>query len=654
MPELQDFPFDIGDGYWPSASQYPPPELWRTIRNGQNVWLRPGARLIVANGVAQTSSTNVGARIFPLNQYRAEIAGALVSSRLPYAGLIRYQNAVLFFLSELTGQQVYVNESTSTPFNLTGVTTASSAGVLRIAVPNGSGGFNTYDAGFAKPGTGTVTTPAGGTKGMTGTTGVALAPWRSATNAIGPPSEITYATLTLGAADQFSIALPATVSGQDGWIFCGTRWGDQSGDIRIVRFVYITPRGTFTATNGSPNLTAGVGTFWNRDLRAGDVVTIDGGSYTISAVTSDTTATLTANFTGGTGAGKTMTVTTAVAEWYNGELGSLIDRDAQKPPKAAGVFQFAGRVFLWGCYGEGSGLTGPAIVPMLEDNPEHVGLHAILTSQGDDIVNVLAGDQTLFVMTANTLELVTFTGDPANPYKIRAYDGLSGFRAAMNGTVYKNRFYGYSQRPFRTVTDGDIDVEFGQPVADAMAGWDGANVVVLVDPIKEAVLFCRFEAAIPPASEGITTCIPYMPQLGKWGVPILVTGQVTDGVINNGQLYLVVVTSSGNYRVQTWEGGTGLSNPYIETQSWNDVDRWKVKGVVFAGRADMITLFSNSPAGATAEVFTISLSPGANQYPEIFTNTPPARAVFARINFPSSDGTFERLTVRAYPLAARR
>lgn len=620
------------------------------------MWIRAGNQLQVANGAAQVSAQNVGARIFPFNNYRAAIAGALQSGRLPFASLVRYQNAVIFFLSELTSQQVYINESTASPFNMTGVTTASSPGILRIAVPSGSA-FNTYDAGFAKPATGTVTTPSGGTKGMTGTTGAALAPWRTSTNAIGPPSDVTYATLTPGSADRFSIQLPSAVSGQDGWIFCGTRWGDQSGDIRIVRFVYIVPRGTFTATNGSPNLTAGVGTQWNRDLRPGDIVTIDGNSYTIQAVTSDTTATLTANFTGATGAGKTMTVTTAVADWYNGELGSLIDRDAQKPPKAAGVFQFAGRVFLWGCYGEASGVSGPAIVPMLETNPEHVGSAAILTSQGDDIVNVLAGDQTLFLMTKNTLELVTFTGDPSNPYKIRAYDGVSGFVSATNGIVYKNRFYGFQQRPIRSVTDSDIDVEFARPVWRTMQGWVAQNVAMAVDPQNEAVLFCHYDGI------GTTTVLPFMAQLGVWSLPITISGQVTDSVVTGGACYLIVLTG-GNYRVYQWEGGGGASSPYVATQYISSPDRHCVKGIVYTGRGLAIRAYVAEPgeippdvANAGAADATYNITDTNQTHLEIYTNLPPARALALRVDFDGVSSVlpqFQKISARAMRLEARR
>lgn len=615
------------------------------------MWLRPGNRLLFASGTSETSSTNVGARVFAVNTDRVEIAGGLVSGRLPYAAILRYLNAVLFYLSELTSQQVYLNES-----SLTGVTTSATSGGLRLAVPAGGGTYSVYDAGFNPPvlPSGDVSTSSGGTKSMQGNTGVSLSAWRTTTNAISAPSNVVYKVMTPGTADIFSITLPAAVFGQDGWILGGTRWGDASGDVRVVRYVYITPRGTFTATNGSPNISGDSSTRWLRDLYPGDTVVIGGGTYTIATITADNAATITPNFTGTTGSGKTALLIGISSDWLNGELGDLINRNAFKPPPAAGVFQFAGNVFLWGTYGASGSVTGPAITPMLKNNPEHVGLVNILTTYGNDLVNVIPGDQTLFLMTTNTLETVTFTGNDTEPYKIRAYDGLAGFRSPKNGVVYKNRFYGYSQRPFRTVTDSDIDVEFAQAVADSMVTWDGSKVVVMFDPQKEAVLYCHFVAAIPPATEGITTCIPYMAQIDKWGPPIEITGQITDAAISNGQLYVTIVTSSGNYRVNTWEGGTGLADPYIDTQFINYPDRYRVKGFVFTGRADALTAFGSSPSGPSTSFYPLTLGPGTNAYEEVFANLPPSRALAMRISFTAGAGFMDRLIARGYRLAARR
>src|SRR5215470_13106759 len=109
--QLDSIEVEFSSGYFPSAPALAPESLQGTIRRGNNIWLRPGGKIEVAKGVSEISSTNVGARLFAADTQRASIAGALVGSRLPYAGLIRYANAVLLFTSENTGAQVFINET---------------------------------------------------------------------------------------------------------------------------------------------------------------------------------------------------------------------------------------------------------------------------------------------------------------------------------------------------------------------------------------------------------------------------------------------------------------------------------------------------------------------------------------------------------------
>lgn len=640
MPELIEF--DITGGYWPSTSAYPPPQFLNTIKAGKNVWLRPGNLLQVARDVLQLSATTVGNRIFALNDDRAEIAGALVSQRLPFSGIIRYLGGVLFFVSEQTGQQVYINETA-----VAGLTTASSANILRVAVPDGVGGYNVYDAGFEKPTTPTVATAGGGAKAMTGATGVALCAWRTTTNAISRPSEITYNTLAVGSV--IRITLPSAVSGQDGWIYAGTAPGDTSGTLRIVRYIRITPRGTFTATNGSVNITAGVGTFFNQDLRVGDVVTINAASYTIATVTSQTTATLTANFAGATGAGKTMTITTAQAEWYSGELGDLVEFDVFKPPKAAGVLQFMGRAFIFGTDGESTtAVTGPGIRLMLDDNPEHVGLSALSTVYGDDILNVLAANdmraRTCYIMTQNTLEVFELTDDPDAPYRIRVIR-QPGFGNPKAGVVYQDVFYGFSRQPFRTTTDGNIDTSFGQTIADDMRRNLIFDAVLGVDQTNEAVLFSGYTGPVTNTS----IVWAFHPSLGGWSPPIYITGQITDFVTVSGTTYAVI---SG--KANQWDaiGASFFTDAYIQTQYHLRDGVFEIDSFLFSGIADEF-VYNVAIHEAVNETFTQVL--GSEVFKEFYPSLWPGSALAIRVNFGSvANGALSRMQARINPKMARR
>jgi|SRR5262245_10500975 len=644
-------------GYFPNAKALAPGAQQDTIRAGDGVWVRPGGRIEVANGLLQTSSTNVGARIFDADTQRAVIAGGLNGDELPFADLIRYQNAVLMYLSENTSAQVYLDETA-----VSGLTTSSTAGRLRVAIPDGSGGYNVFDAGFDKPAltdadVTSFTFGAGslGQRAMQGLIGVAIAPWRSKTNAIGPPSEVVYENIAPSGSSLIRIDLPTAASGQDGWIYCGTRWNDQGGLIRVVRYVYIQPRGTFTATNGSPNLTAGVNTQWFRDLRIADVVTISGGSYQIDNITSDTTAVLTANFTGTTGSGKTMTITDAAANWYDSELGGPVSRDVVRPPRAAGVKKYGDRVLLWGVSDTtsrvSSSATGNAIIAMLDDNPEHVGLFYIGTASGSDLLNVLATDGPLYLMTTAGLELLTFTNDPQKPYNLRII-AKPGFKSPSNGVLYLDYFYGFNDQPFRTRAEENMDDQFAEPVSEEMKTWDGRRVKLAVDPKNKAVLYIY--------DNGTTTTVrPWNAQQREWNPPLNFSARIADTAVVDGTLYITYLTG-GNYRVNEWEGGSGIGgSPYVASQYYDAnrrLVRNRLKYLQVTGKIATVNVFAAKPATAVPDVSNTASAEATFTESDIAemaeaeqgTNIE-ARAFAFRINLTSPDGDFQTLIARGIP-----
>jgi len=650
-------------GYWPSAADIPPVDFLGTIRRGSNCWLRSTGRPEVANGLLEVSSQNVGARIFAADVLRATIAGALVGSRLPYAGLIRYDNSVLFFLSEVADAQLYLNEVA-----VSGVTTSSTAGRLRIAIPNGVGGYDDFDAGFTKVALATSNISAGGVgalpnnaRPMIGAIGVAISRWRSKTNAIGPPSDVVYNNFTPPASvangnrmSIFPAGLPSAENGQDGWVVLGTHWDDRSGEIRIVRFVYNAVPGTFTATNSSPNLTAGVGTRWLRDLRAADGVTIDGSNYAIDTVTSDTTATLTTNFTGSTNPGKIMTMQSIGAYWFDSELGSLVSRDIYTPPRAAGILKYAGRVLLFGVPDTrnlaSSSATGNAVVALLPNNPEHVGLLAIGTASGSDIVNALGADGPLYLMTTTGLEIVSFTSDPDEPYKIKII-AEPGFKAATNGVLDGDYFYGFNGMPFRTRADKNIDFEFAEAVHQDMKGLDGTRMMLNTDPINKAVLYMFDDG-------NASKVWPWMTQQGRWGPPLNFSARIIDSQVVNGALY-VTYLSGGVYRVNQWEGGAGIGGSrYVASQYYDPrlLARNRVKRLSFAGKAGSLSVYAAtedavvpdvSNLGAATETFP--LSDIDKLEPEIKTNIHGAGHAF-RVDFASNDGNIDKLVASGTPI----
>lgn len=663
---LVDIEVDFSSGYWPSAPALSPEGLQRTIRRASNVWVRPGGKIEVADGLLEISSTNVGARLFAADIQRASIAGGLVGDRLPFAGFLRYQNAVLFFLSENTNAQVYLNETA-----VTGLTTSATAGRLRVAVPDGVGGYNVFDAGFDPPALfqsnvnetviDAATEGVIGTRIMSGIVGATIAPWRSKTDAVGASSTVIYNSIrppaVAGSGGAISIVLPSMVSGQDGWIFCGTRGGDQSGEIRVVRRIYTQPRGTFSATNSNDILT-GVNTRWTRDLGRSDLVTIEGADYNILSIFSDTSVRIFPAFAGSTSSGKVMTIKVAVGNWYDSELGALVESGVVKPPRAAGILQYAGRVFLWGVPDptdpNPTQPTGNAIIATLDSNPEHVSdVLAIATASGSDLVNVLPGDGVMYLMTTTSLEVVSFTSNPAVPYIIRIA-AEPGFMAATNGVVYKDWFYGFTDRPLRTRAGDNIDVQFAAPVWDEMRTWNSARVIVAVDPENEAVLYIQDNGST-------TVVIPYMAQQGVWNAPINLSARILDTQVVNGILY-VTYLSGGNIRVNQWEGGAGIGGDrYIASQYYdaNFLNRNRIKNLVVTGKAGALRVYSAQPDAAVPDVSNpavgelFTLSDTDKSEPEIFTNIE-GRAFAFRCDFASDDGNLDKIIARGLPKTERR
>lgn len=646
--QLKEFGILLRGGYFPGAPALAPEEYQFTIRAGDGVWLLPGGKLRVAKGLLETSSTNVGARIFAANIQRATIAGGLIGNRLPYAGLLRYDNAVIFFVHEEAGKQVYIDESAPVGF-----TTSPTPGRLRIAVPDGVGGFSTVaDAGFEKPTLSSsdvaVATSVDPNRDMVGTFGVALAPWRTVTDAIGPPSDPVFVTTNADTAAVIRITLQTPAAGQDGWIYCGTRSNDRNGELREVRRVRLAVRGTFTATNGIPTLTAGSGTFFTQDLRRSDRIVIDGGNYNISSVESDTQATLTGNFTGLTGSGKTGTLNIVDGSWLDGELGPIITRDIIRAPRCAGVLNYAGTVFAWGCFGErGDSPTGPVILPTAQFNPEHFLTKGIRTASGSDLVNVLGGDGPLYLMTTTSLEVANNTNDPETPY-IPKIIAEPGFKAATNGCLYLDYFYGFNGGPMRTRADENIDTEFATQVAEEMESWNGERVIVERDPKKQAVLYIY--------DNGTTSTVrPFLTNQGFWSPPLNFPARILDAQVVGGELYLTYL-NGGNIRVNRWEGGTGITGDrYISTQLLdpNLLNANRLKRIAVVGKVGSVSVFTVeegedvpdvSDIGQAAETFPLSDTASKFQE-EIGTNIESA-AIALRVNFTSADGSLDKLVVR--------
>ena len=617
--------FSVSGGYRPSQSYGGPDVSPNVLFRGKNYWLRPFGRLVPTRGVLRRAITSIGPRIFPLNDNRGVIAGALVGGKLPKSSLVRY-NQALFYLSEEVSKQVYINESTSTPFTLTGVTTSATPGKLRVALLSGTT-YSAYDAGLAAPSSvGTLTTTTGGTKNMDGIVSVVACAKRIATETISNPSPANVQTLSSGGNNRIEVTLDPVATGQDAWLFGGTYWGQGNfGPWRLIREVRAIIEGTVGIASGA---VTGTGTRFLRDLRGGDTITVNSTDYVIATITSDTTATVVAG--ADQTAPKTATMKKVMLEWRNGELTDLIEFDNDEPPTFDGLMLFNNVPFGW---------QKNVLYPAKIGNPESFPrVLARSTQTGADIVSALAGDARIFLLTTNGLEVVTFTQNPADPFLIRqawTFGFSSPTQAVVaEGTLFAAVGSSTGVKVVRTRVDDSPDLEFSAPVESDMASWNVANVVMGVDPANGAVLVMHYDGV------STTTVIPFMLQQGVWGLPVEITGQVTSAATVNNSCE-IIIKSGADYQVYQWEGGTGGTTTSYVAFPFIDKDglRQTIKSLKFTGNADMLYIFKAEPGIAVPDVTDVSkatvalpLSCELQHQNVVFTNVPNAQSFSVRVD----------------------
>ncbi len=553
MPQLQQLArLTALGGYRPGQSIAGPDADPNTIYRGSAFWVRAGGRLKPTNGAAQVSAQNVGPRIYPLDRYRGEIAGGLVAGKLPKESLVRYQNSALFFVSENVSQQVYINESTTTPFTMTGVTTSATAGKLRVATLSGTT-YTARDVGLNAPASaGTVSTEANGVANMNGVVSIVACARNRDVDSTSNPSPASVQTLTAGGNNRLRVVLNAMASGQDGWLFGGTEWNfGNYGPWRVIR--EIDTQFSVFATNGSSTVT---GTEISLTLRPGDRVTINGTQYYIAAganaptltsfkLASDAAGTILVNFPGATGT-YTLTIDEVVLDYRNNELAlELIEFDNDPPPLLDGIMLFNNVPFGW---------RGNQIIPSKVGNPEAYPRDLRRSTQsGADIIQALAGDGRIYLLTTNGLEIVTFTQDPDAPFIIRQIWSF-GFSSPTQAVVAQGSLFaaiGTTQgvKIVRTLADESPDLTFSVPVESDMLNWNIDNVVMSLSPNDGAVLAMHNNGTD-------TTILPFMLQQGVWSLPYPVAGRVKDAQVASNNCDMIVYDGT-NFRVWRFEAGNG-------------------------------------------------------------------------------------------------
>lgn len=451
-----------------------------------------------------------------------------------------------------------------------------------------AGTYTNYTLGMSPTGTTTLAAVSGGTKNMAaGDYSVRLCPARIATNGYNNP--MAKASVTITANQRIEITLPTadTTNGQDAWKVFGSLynasvqaavqgpWYLVSRGDPLQDLLRINPRGTVSISSGSANVT-GTGTFFQADLAAGDTVTIDGNSYVINAITSNTALTLTTNASTTAGTA-TVTITKAVYEWLNAEIqrGTILEFNNDVPPRASFVGSLGGIPIAISCRGAapigqtGDWNPGPTIQPSKPNNIEAFAAEARTTvSPPETIIGWVDGVARIFLMTENRLHFASFvSNDAKNPIVTRPY-WHAGFRSPYALTFVNGYLYGFTNRgPARSIAEGDEGSEeysFADRVASVFVNWYPERVIVAYDVKNEAVCFFHNNDA---TSGGFQTvkCLMYMLRSGVWSPPIILQDATGDVMVAgaaavSGQLYLNILKRiAGVYTNKTHQWDFGLS-----------------------------------------------------------------------------------------------
>lgn len=653
MPPLQTLAIlTAAGGYRPVTSIGGPDVRPDTLYRGRDYWIRPGGRLKPTKGSTQLSAQNIGPRIYAVDRYRGEIEGALVSGKLPKESLVRYRGSALFFVSENTNKQVYINESTSSPFTLTGVTTSSTASKLRVALLSGTT-YTAYDAGIQPPASiGTVSTETGGSKSMDGIVSIVACARRTITDTTGNPTPASVQTLSASGNNRIRVVLPALTSGTDAWWYGGTNWASGNfGPWRLIREVRSVVRGTSTFTNGV-NTFSGALTSYLADMQNGDRVTINATNYYVKILTnstgelySDAALTTPINFAGATG-DYSITMLEIVLDWRNGELTDLIEFDNDVPPLMDGILNFNSTLFGW---------RGNTFYASKIGNPE--GWPAALatsTQSQADIIAALPGENRIYLLTTNGLEIVTFTQQEGAPFLLRqawAFGFSSPTQAVVaEGVLYAAVGTSSGTRIIRTRPDDSPDLELSADIESDLNDWAISGVVMAIDPANAAVLACYNNGSY-------TTILPFMLQQNQWSLPQLdANGTVIDATAVSNNCNFSYDIGSAVYRAYSYETGAGTGISRFATWPWIDKDgaRMVVKRLKVTGDADSLYIYAIQPGdaipaisagGGTATAGPYTLSGTLQMSMMVQSNVQNAQAFAIQLNSDDADAEITEVGV---------
>lgn len=390
---------------------------------------------------------------------------------------------------------------------------------LHVAYPLEAGGYASHPAGFSTAPAPTPVEGGAGTKNMpAGSYWLALVRKRAGFEGEGNPSERVAVTLT-SAGKKIAVSLPAfaTGEGQTAWRIAVTRIKER--------------------TEERSNL-------W---LLPGD--------YTTQSATVE-------------------------VEWFDDDLLEKVEFDNDPPPPALYCYTLGEHLCLASVGGMPTATSestpGPEVAAAKWNNPEAFSpFLRTPTAQGENIIGVVLGQSVAFLMTPNTLQVQTQTGNRLAPFNISP-EWEFGFEHQFNGAMLFDYFYGLTKKGlYRTLersSSAPVDV-FALPVAYDLSNVVSARGFLAPDIAGQQLVVFWSNARMGAGGKWQTLAWTYKPNQGgsgTWSTPLVLgDGATADFIVTSaanvgGQCYFT--TSDG--ALYRWETGSQtfsgfLGSPFV-------------------------------------------------------------------------------------------
>jgi hypothetical protein len=228
-------------------------------------------------------------------------------------------------------------------------------------------------------------------------------------------------------------------------------------------------------------------------------------------------------------------------DFFDTELQERAEYDNDPPPRALFVFTLGNHLAVASCGGppDAGGLEttpGPQIAAGKYNNPEAFSPFARTPTAGGEIIaGVALGDLVAYLLTPNSLQVCSLTGNSINPFAIRKA-WASGFAHQYSGVVANDLFYGLTKRGlYRTIGKDAADATdaFAQYVRPDLQAIAPGRSFIGSDVGKKQVVIFWSNARQATGGGWQTKALVYNTEQESWSAPCWLGDGTTDFTVTS-------------------------------------------------------------------------------------------------------------------------